>query len=127
MFAKFSTGLILAGALCGCQPMSGTRGVASMTAAQLPKANSSRMQSPQNLNACQPFRAACEAAGFKLGAPAGNRLISNCMVQLVKGAVAVSPVTNETAQIPESGDAAACQNQIHSGTLPNFKSTAGTK
>jgi len=75
---------------------------------------------------CRPFRLACQNAGFTLTSTvSGNKLILNCIENLVANKPATSPVTNQTAQVP-TGNAGACQAQIHhANAMPKFgKATA---
>ena len=69
---------------------------------------------------CEPYRLACANAGFKVGKVAGNRLIGDCMVNLLANQVATSKVTGKTALVPV-GNPASCKLNIHHGTkLPTF-------
>lgn len=73
---------------------------------------------------CAPFRAACEDAGFVLkDYTAGNRLISDCMLKLVAGSTATSPLTGKTAFSPDGADGNSCLENIHSGP----KTTVGMR
>ena len=72
---------------------------------------------------CEPFRSACEAAGFSLDGAAGDRLISDCIIPLLENKTAISKTSHQTASVSADIDRVACSPHVHKGGTP----TTGTK